>query len=129
MVLAWACLATATIYWWWVPAVLVACIAGAVALGFYSICAREGRRSSIIVWTAILVGVCGFFWWAIIGTFYQNLLKSGPWGSDDMVQHPSLGWLIFTLMLLGQLAKLWVWSWLRDWLAGARQVEAPSEML
>jgi hypothetical protein len=129
MVLAWGTLATAVIYLWWVPAVLLACITGAVALGFYSICTRQGRRSSIVVWSAIVVGVCGFFWWAAIGTLYQNWLKPGLWGSDDILQHPSLGWLIFSAMLLGQLAKLWVWSWLRDLLAGTREVEAPSEML
>jgi hypothetical protein len=129
MVLAWATLAAAVIYLWWVPAVLVTCIASALALGLYSVCAREGRRASVVAWPAIVMGVCGFFWWAAIGTLYQNWLKPGPWGSDDMLQHPSLGWLVFSAMLLGQLAKLWVWSWLRGWLAGARKAEAPSEML
>lgn len=129
MVLAWATLAAAVIYLWWVPAVLVSCIAAAAALLFYSVCAREGRRASVVVWPAIVMGVCGFFWWAIIGTLYQNWLKPGPWGSDDMLQHPSLSWLVFSAMLLGQLAKVWVWSWLRNCLAETREVEAPGEML
>jgi hypothetical protein len=53
MVLAWATLAAAAIYLWWVPVVLVTCIAGAAALISYSVCAHEaggpafwfGRRS------------------------------------------------------------------------------------
>jgi hypothetical protein len=129
MVVAWASLASAVVYLWWVPAVLVTCIAGAAAVVLYSVCAREGRRASVVVWAAMAVGVCGFFVWAPLATLYQNWLKPGPWGSDDMLQHPSLGRLVFSLMLFGQLAKLWVWSWLRDWLAGTRRAEARSEML
>jgi hypothetical protein len=77
MVSAWATLAAAVIYLWWVPAVLVTCIASALALGLYSVCAREGRRASVVAWPAIVMGVCGFFWWAAIGTLYQNWLKPG----------------------------------------------------
>jgi len=121
MVLAWATVAAAVIYLWWAPAALVFCIAGAAGLAFYSVFAREGRWASVVVWPAMVVGVAGFFFVGGIDAFYQHLLKPGPWGSDDMLRHPSVPWLAFSLMLCAHLAKVCMWSRMRGWAAEARR--------
>jgi hypothetical protein len=127
--LAYAGLITAVIYLWWLPAVLVVCIVGALVLATASIIKSKLRKESLIFLASVFIYYASVYPTMFLVSVYQNYLHPGPWSGQDMRAHPLLGWLYFVTIALSLWVATWAWSRMRGWLMRSQSLESSSEML
>lgn len=124
----WAALFAVVIYFWWQPVVLGSCIAAALLVISVSIAKRSLRRASLVVLVCISAWSALRFLVFVPGALYQNWLGRrlhiSLWGSTEVQEHPSLGWVYFCMMVLSFLVATSVWSRLHNWLMRSQRLKS-----
>jgi hypothetical protein len=90
--------ATAVIYYWWLPAILMACITLSICAVVVSILSSEYCRAALVLLAAVVVGFGGGLLTMYLGAQYQHFVYPGPMGSREMREHPSVGWMYLCMI-------------------------------
>ena len=104
-------LIAATIWLWWLPAVLATCIGLSTVVVLVSAATREGRKA----WSALLVSIAAAFGSGLAAMYlvwaYQRLICCTLMTSADLRAHPSIQWigLIATVLILWSAAAACTW--------------------
>jgi hypothetical protein len=104
LALAFTGLATAVIYFWWLRAILVACIALSIYVVAASILSGERRRAAMVLLVVLVVGFGGGLPAMYLATQYQHFVYPGPMGDRELREHPSVLWMGFCMQLM--------WTWM-----------------
>ena len=98
-------LVAGVIYFWWLPAILASLVLTAALAVSTSMITSQRRWTALALLTTVAVGCASQMLGLYLAALYQNLLSRGrPMGSNDLITHPSLNWVTFSLMLLA----MWV---------------------
>ncbi len=128
LALGFAGLVTAVIYLWWLPAVLVACIAAALVIATASVLNGKLRKEMLVVLVAVSLGYVALYLAMFPVWVYQH--SHWIWGSEEMRAHSVFwGWLDFCVIVLSLWATTTAWSRMRGWLMRSQSLESRSEML
>jgi hypothetical protein len=104
LALAFAGLTTAVIYFWWLRAILVACIALSIYVTVASILSGERRRAATVLLVVLAIGFGGGLLAMYLGTQYQHFVYPGPMGDRELREHLSVIWMGFCTQLM--------WTWM-----------------
>lgn len=114
----WACVVSATILFWWKPIILWLSVLLALLLICLSILDRRFRREGLAVLISLLFGSLLRFWAIVMGGLYQYYLGRHLgilWGSKEVQDHPSLGWVFLLATILMFWMTTAIWIRLHDW--------------
>jgi hypothetical protein len=106
---------TALVFLWWQVPALVVLLILVVAVPAVSLFDPIRRRALVTVLTSVLVSSSGFMLSLLLAMDWQEFLKPGPWGSQDVDQHPSVRWIAFLLMLSAAWVTTVTYSALRNY--------------
>jgi hypothetical protein len=113
MALAWTALIAAVIYFWWQPVILALCVGAALCILAASMWTSERRMESAVVLVAVAIGCAARFLFLIPAALYQRFLYGGLWGTKEMLEHPSVAWVGFSMIILSCWVATSAWSYLR----------------
>jgi hypothetical protein len=116
MALASTGLVTAVIYFWWQPALLKTCITIAVFFALASVLTSKSRKAALVVVLEVVVGWLSMMATLAVTGLYQHCLLSGPWGDQEMLEHPSLSRVFIGMLILSLWVSTLAWSRIHDWL-------------
>ena len=125
---AWTCLAITALCFWWQPAILAICIAGAALLLSASMRSKPRRRESLVLIASVAIGTCLKVLALLAGAIWQFILTQPrhPWGQREMDQHLSFQIGVFLLLVVSFWLSTKAWSRLHDWLMHEKDADAGS---
>jgi hypothetical protein len=116
LALTWTGLVTAVIFLWWQPVILLACVALSIWLMSLAILKTEYRKAALVILVSVATGFGGFLLTAYLDARYTRFIYSGPIGSKELQEHPSVVWLGFCMMFITTWLVTTACSHMHHWL-------------